>query len=659
MNRRITIKTILWATVGVLAAATLARFKNGLGATTGLSDSAPWGFWIAFDVMAGVALAAGGFVLAATVYIFNLERYRPLVRPAVLTAFLGYAAVAIGLLYDLGLPWNIWHPLIFPQPHSVLFEVAMCVMLYLTVLFLEVSPTVLEHPWFEGPWFRVIHRVLKKATIPLVITGIVLSTLHQSSLGSLFLIAPHRLHPLWYSPIIWVLFFVSATGLGLMMVTLESFFSAWYSGHRLRMDLLARLGRAASVVLLLYAGIRLVDLQARGVLGTLLDGSPLAALFVFELLVSALIPGILLAVPRVRNNPRGLCTAAVLSVFGIIGYRFDVCIVAFSRPEGMSYFPTWMELAVSLGIVAAAMLVFLFFVDNLKIYAVHPSPEPPANKASDYATAGMRSLLPGSLAAPRRHSLALVLGFAVATAFLPHDAIFGASPKAVPVLRARLIEGAMQSRGAGRGHEFVSVSSRSPDSAGGATPLLAIDGNRDGRLVLFPHDLHAEKLGGQRSCNTCHHQSLPYARDSACSECHRDMYGQTELFDHADHVARLGGNSGCDRCHRAKDQAKSRATATPCIECHQGMLARDAMVQPPGGAMTGLASGYMDAMHGLCIGCHEREAPKVQHRLGSGFALCTNCHRDVDDSFFRTTSPYAATETIPCADTRRDGRNGG
>ena len=212
------LKTILWTIVGVGATVTLFRFAHGLGAATALHDTAPWGLWIGFDVMAGVALAAGGFVLAATVYICGLEKYRPFVRPAILTAFLGYTAVAIGLLYDLGLPWRIWHPMIFPQHHSVLFEVAMCVMLYLTVLALEFAPVVLEHPLFSHPLFKTVLSLLKKFTIVLIIAGIVLSTLHQSSLGSLFLITPYRLHPLWYSPIIYVLFFISAIGLGLMTV---------------------------------------------------------------------------------------------------------------------------------------------------------------------------------------------------------------------------------------------------------------------------------------------------------------------------------------------------------------------------------------------------------------------------------------------------------
>jgi Ni/Fe-hydrogenase subunit HybB-like protein len=314
--RRGTVKTILWAIMGILAVVTFARFRSGLGATTGLSDVTPWGFWIAFDVMAGVALAAGGFTLAATVYIFRIERYRSFIRPAILTAMLGYAAVATGLLYDLGLPWRIWHPIIYPQFHSVLFEVAMCVMLYLGVLCLEFTPVILEHPIFDRPFFRAIQKLLKQATIVLVIAGIVLSTLHQSSLGSLFLIAPHRVHPLWYSPIIWILFFISAVGLGLMMVALESLVSGWLFGHKVRMDLLGGLGKVASPVLFLYGGLRVADLAWRGQLGEAFDGSFLGGLFLFELALTVAIPAVLLAIPRVRATRRGIATAAVLTVFG-------------------------------------------------------------------------------------------------------------------------------------------------------------------------------------------------------------------------------------------------------------------------------------------------------------------------------------------------------
>jgi len=640
MNTRLTIlKTVLWAVMGALAVVTVARFWAGLGATTALSDATPWGFWIAFDVMSGVALAAGGFVLAATVYIFGRQKYRPFVRPAILTAFLGYIAVAVGLLYDLGLPWHIWHPIIYPQHHSVLFEVAMCVMLYLTVLSLEFLPVVLEHPWFDRSVFHSIHKALKTAVIPLVIAGIVLSTLHQSSLGSLFLITPYRLHPLWYSPIIWILFLVSAVGLGLMMVTAESLFTAWLFRHRPRTDQLAGLGRAASVVLFVYAGLRLGDLAVRAIQDPVLRGAAFdrswqPVLFLFELLVSALIPATLLSFRRVRTSTAGLAACAGMTILGMIGYRFNVCIVAFARPEGMSYFPTWMELAVTLGIVAGAMLVFLFFVERLNVYPKEPADEAPVARLDfgkmDHGPAAMRSLLPDSLAGPRRYSLAAVTAAAATVALLPGDLLSGTQIPSTPVSAARAWDGWIQERGDAPGHD-ISLATPGGTPPTGARPLtlLSVDGNRDGCLVLFPHDDHVSNLGEEGSCARCHHLNMPLDKNTSCFECHRDMYAPTDIFNHDFHIGKLGGNDGCTECHRDARKTKGRDTALACAECHADMIVADSLVRPPSGGLEGLAVGYMDAMHGLCITCHQQKVEENPLQYDRRFAECAHCHRDV------------------------------
>src|SRR5438270_8403621 len=186
------------------------RYFYGLAGATNLSDQFPWGIWIGFDVLCGVGLAAGGFTLVAVVHIFNIEKYKPILRPTILTSFLGYVLVVCGLLYDLGQPHRIWHAMVMWNPHSVMFEVAWCVMLYTTVLGLEFSPAVFEH----FGWKRGL-RAVRIISVPLVILGVILSTLHQSSLGSLYLIVPNKLYPLWYSPILPVLFYVSAICVGL------------------------------------------------------------------------------------------------------------------------------------------------------------------------------------------------------------------------------------------------------------------------------------------------------------------------------------------------------------------------------------------------------------------------------------------------------------
>lgn len=650
MTRRLTtLKTVLWALVGVLASVTVVRFAHGLGSVTNLSDASPWGLWIGFDVMSGVALAAGGFVLAATVYIFGLERYRPFVRAAILTALLGYAAVAVGLLYDLGLPWRIWHPMVNWQYHSVLFEVAMCVMLYLTVLALEFLPVVLEHPLFQGRMFQSVMKGLKRVSIVLVIAGIVLSTLHQSSLGSLFLITPFRLHPLWYSPIIYVLFFVSAVGLGLMTVVGESLFSNYFLGHKLHAREISGLGLAAGIVLWIYLALRLGDLAMRGVLSMAFDGSWQANLFLFEIGVSALIPAALMMVKRVRERIAGVAVASSMVIVGMVLHRIDVSIIAFARPEGMGYFPSWEEFAVSFGIVAGGILIFLFFVENLNVFddvQGHSPEEQPG-----FEPEVTRTLLPGPLAFPRRYSVAAVTGAVVALFFLPVD---GVEPRPVPVEGPRSVDAVIVDPGPaqprilalaspdGRLPEEIRNALLNAQMTGGVEPgeevpaaltvdtvrVLMLDANRDDDVVLFDHDAHAEHLGGDRSCETCHHLNKPLDENTSCYECHTDMYEPRSTFDHELHEERMGGSESCTQCHTGESEVKSYETVTECSECHRNEIADRAFIEAPD-ARWDDAVGYMDAMHSLCVECHKREAARGQADVPENLNRCMTCH-DVD-----------------------------
>src|SRR3954449_5448906 len=247
---------------------TVLRFTQGLGRSTNLSDQFPWGIWVSFDVLCGVMLAAGGFTLTAAVHIFNIKRLRPIVRPTVLTAFLGYILVSVALMFDLGRPYRIWHPLVMRNPHSVMFEVAYCVMLYTTVLSLEFSPVILERFKLEKPL-----KFVKAALIPLVILGVILSTLHQSSLGTVYLIMPTKLHPFWYTPLLPVFFFISAIAVGLAMTIFESSISSKVFGRQLELPIVKELGRVLMVVLGVYGILRFQDLLHRGVLMSLLAGA--------------------------------------------------------------------------------------------------------------------------------------------------------------------------------------------------------------------------------------------------------------------------------------------------------------------------------------------------------------------------------------------------
>lgn len=362
-------RAVFWILVGFGAAILWVRFTRGLGSVTRLSDTYPWGLWIGFDVLCGVGLAAGGFTITAIVYLFHLSRFRPIVRPAILTAFLGYLLVVCGLLVDLGRPWNLWHPLVMWNPHSVMFEIAWCVMLYTTVLGLEFSGMVFE----RLGWQRAL-RIQRAIVIPLVIAGVILSTLHQSSLGALYLIVPGKLHALWYTEWLPPMFWLSSVGAGLAMVVVESRLSARALGRHLEMPLLTELGRVLVAVLGILAVLRVRDLWARGALPLAFQPTYEAALFQLEFLVGLLLPMVLLAVPRVRSSPRGLYAASLLTVLGFITHRLNVSITGFEGAQGGHYIPAASEVLVTLMLVALGFGAFNLAVRYLPVYPATPVP---------------------------------------------------------------------------------------------------------------------------------------------------------------------------------------------------------------------------------------------------------------------------------------------
>jgi Ni/Fe-hydrogenase subunit HybB-like protein len=586
MNRVHRLKFVLWVVLGLAAAVAAARFVHGLGATTNLSDATPWGLWIGFDVMGGVALAAGGFIMTAAVYIFRLERLHAVVRPAVLTAFLGYVAVAGGLLFDLGLPWNIWHMLVFWNPHSPLFEVGWCVMLYLAVLTLEFFPVPAE----EFSALAKVRRFLLGIRLPLVIAGIGLSTLHQSSLGSLFLIMPYRLHPLWYSPMLPLLFLVSAIGLGMMMVTFESHFTAYLYRRRPETETLASLGRGARWVLMLYVAIRFTDLALRGQLRYLAAPGWHTAMFWFEISAMAIAPAILLSVPSVQRSRAGQWWAASLGVFGVVLNRIDVGGLAHLARGRQVYLPAWTEVLVSAGVVAAATLAFLFMVERFQVWEQRPA-DPGADplQLPEFDKVGMTWLGVPVVAARTVYSLGFIFAVSIGFALLAPQAAASRGVEPQPVHRAR----------------------------GG--PALWIDGNLDGFGVAFPHERIEKRLGGDTSCVKCHHMNLPRDRNSGCYECHRDMYLAADAFRHDWHASPAGGRLACRQCHDP-GVVRSAAGAKPCHSCHKDLI--------PAGAPIVVkqyrAAGYVQAMHELCIGCHTQMAKQEGK---PDFARCATCHK--------------------------------
>ncbi len=383
------VRAVFWRAVAlaILAAgawATFVRFTQGLGAATHLSDRYPWGLWIGFDILCGVGLAAGGFAITTAVYILHLEKLRPIVRPTILTAFLGYVLVVCALMYDLGRPWNIWRATVWWNHHSVMFEVAWCVMLYTTVLALEFSPIVFE--WLK--WRRAL-KLVKKVVVPLVGLGFLLSTLHQSSLGSLYLILPTKLHPLWYSPLLPVLFWLSAIGVGLAMVIFESGMSARAFGRELEFHLLGGVSKVMAVFLGAFLVVRFIDLGARGSLGHAFrfsgPGAYETGMFWLEVALLAL-PIVLVLIERVRARPQALFGAAVMVVAGFLVNRLNVSTTALDTSSGVRYFPSWMELAVTASIVVVGLLVFRLAVQFLPVYGGgHATAEQEASAQPAYA----------------------------------------------------------------------------------------------------------------------------------------------------------------------------------------------------------------------------------------------------------------------------------
>ncbi len=381
-------KTVFFAIMAIAAYGTFVRFTRGLGPSTNLSDQVPWGIWIGFDVLCGVMLAAGGFTLTAAVHIFNIKRLHPIVRPTVLTAFLGYLLVCVALLFDLGRPYNIWHPLIMRNPHSVMFEVAYCVMLYTAVLALEFSPIVLERFHLQKP-IRIIRGIL----IPLVIAGVLLSTLHQSSLGSLYLIMPNKLHPFWYSPLLPFFFFISAIAVGLAMTIFESSMSAKYFHKQLELPILKELGRVLIVVLSVYAILKFEDLLHRGMLAQILhpgEGVYERNMFLLELAL-LLVPLAMLAFHKIRSTAGGLYLSAVLVLLGFVTNRLNVSITGMEASSGVRYVPKWTEAGITAAIVAAGFAIFALAAKYLPIFpeeAEHGAPAGDKVAAANAALVG-------------------------------------------------------------------------------------------------------------------------------------------------------------------------------------------------------------------------------------------------------------------------------
>jgi len=647
-DRTRALKDLLWLLVFFGAIGILFRLWYGLGPTTNLSDPLPWGLWKIANMVAGVALATGGFTVGFLVYVLKLERFRPLVKPAILIAFLGYGSSCFALLLDIGLPHRIWHPIFMWNHHSFLFEVAWCVMLYFTVTAIELSPTLLERFKMEKA-AHFLHRI----AFGVVVVGISLSSLHHSSLGALFLVTPSRLHPLWYSPRLPIFFIISAMGAGLMVVVLaKMLYAKLYDpesvfGKPIRpsqgavcaigsepreegrdMPMLRAMAVIAACVLGVHLALRIADLIATRALGSLAAGTWESWFYAGELLLLGIVPVTLLAVPAARRSPAGLAIAASAAAAGLLWNRLNVGIFGYFQDAGAVYLPSLVEWAVGLGIFAAAGLAFLYVSETCSVFddawrerlSASAATVPSFDKLSGVWYRALSSGL-------HRITLLAVAALPLAWVFL--------GPQA-----------------AGTGRENP-VSP--PVALDAQRKVLWIDGDADRIGVTFAHASHKERQGRERSCGNCHHLTVPRDHSTPCYRCHASMEGVTRIFDHSKHfhaVARaeklrgaIPANHSCAVCHK-EGEAESAANAKRCMECHaKDMSPRHG---PPETLQLRDACGYRGAMHRTCIRCHEKEA-KAQSK--PKLSTCTHCHGS-----FQPQSPAPAPEETLIAGTNSEAK---
>jgi Ni/Fe-hydrogenase subunit HybB-like protein len=594
-----TSKITFWKVVaGIIfvfgAYAAIIRFTKGLGTATNLSDEFPWGLWIGFDVLIGVGLAAGGFVIAATVHIFNLEKYKPISRPTILTAFLGYLLVIVALLFDLGRPYRIWHPLIMWNPNSVMFEIAWCVTLYTTVLALEFSPIV-----FEKFNLKVPLKFIRMLYIPIVIVGVLLSTLHQSSLGTIYVIVPDKLHGLWYSSWLPVFFFVSAISAGLAMTILESFLSFRAFGKRLEKDILTGIARVIVVVLAVYFVMRFQDLIQQGNLYLAFNFDRESVLFWGEIGLGVIVPMILLFIARVRENETFLFFSALLVILGFIVNRLNVTIGGILHSE--TYFPKWSEFAVTLAIITLGFAAFGFAVKYFPVF-----PEAELIKDKKFSGKGAEKTHPVFTGKIVTGLWALILlGIIIygITGYAEKSSL------AVPVNDVPFNRSINLSREYPNLPEhFDFISSLHYTARGMNYWYSKVNGGLE-KITGVPYS----DLG----CKNCH--------VSGCDACHREVKDGKTVYS-----STAGNQSICLECHgregaimkidsKAGQEDVHFTIGMTCVDCHT-------VNEIHGNGKEYLSMKEEEAMEVQCEDCHDYVEPTISHTVHKDKLDCRSCH---------------------------------
>jgi Ni/Fe-hydrogenase subunit HybB-like protein len=367
MKKTITVWRVIVAAIFVAGAyATYLRFVKGWAAATNLSDAQPWGMWVGVATLCGVGLSAGGFTVAAAVYLLGMERYRPIARAAVLIAFLGYLSVCVGYAYELGLPWLFWHAFIYWNPHSVLFDVMFCILAYTTVLTIEVSPAIVEKlPWngFRAKYLHWHHRL----ATAVVLAGVLLSSMHQSYLGGLFLIFKGKIYPLWYTPHLTTMFYLSAIPAGLAMAIIALYLCNRSLDTKVDPAIIKEVAWVIAPMLVINFVWRMVDLVKQGGGPYLFLWRPETAYFWLEVALFVFIPLAMFNNRWIMNRVEGVYWTSAVVIAGFITNRVNVSINSLERATNANYVPKWPEMVVTVMLITCAVLAFRYAVIYLDI----------------------------------------------------------------------------------------------------------------------------------------------------------------------------------------------------------------------------------------------------------------------------------------------------
>ena len=359
----------IFAAVGVYFLA--RRFIFGLGDVANISNGYAWGIWVVWDIMIATALACGGYAMALVVYILNRGEFHPLIRPALTASVFGYTLGGASVMIDLGRYWNAWHAMLpqYMNTSSVMFEVAACITLYVVVLWIEFFPTFLEYLGRHG-----LRRAFNRILFLFIALGVLLPTMHQSSLGAMLVPMGYRVDPLWMTALLPLLFLLTALCMGYAVVILEAMLAAVGFGRELHdeLPLLAKCGKIVAGILFLYLGLRFGDLAGRGQWPRLFNSGLLSVMFWIEIALF-LYPALVLSIQDNRYRLSKLFPAAVSMLVGAILYRLDAFLVAYEHDSAWHYFPSAGEILVTLGIISMEILAYVFFVKRFPILPGHPA----------------------------------------------------------------------------------------------------------------------------------------------------------------------------------------------------------------------------------------------------------------------------------------------